>query len=215
MTPEQLAQSIKDGCDAIAQEIDDDQLRKFVELLTELERWGAKVNLTAIRDIREMVGAHLLDSLAVGPFLRGNSAIDIGTGAGFPGLPLAIAHPRRSFALLDSNGKKINFVRHIVSRLGLGNVTAIKSRAQDYAPGHTFDTVIARALARIPKIIELGGHLAGEKSVLLALKGRYPAEELEQTKTMPEHWDFSVEKISIPGLENHSRHIVSLERRAQ
>ena len=215
MTPEQLAQSITDGCNALAHDIDDDQLRKLVILLSELERWGAKVNLTAIRDVREMVSAHLLDSLAVGPYLRGNSVIDIGTGAGFPGLPLAIAYPERSFVLLDSNGKKINFVQHIVNRLSLGNVTAIRSRAEDYAPGHSFDTVIARALATIVRIIEFGGHLAGKKSVLLALKGRYPAEELEQTRTMPERWDFKVDEISIPGLEQHSRHIVSLERRAQ
>ncbi len=213
MTQDELRKKISAGCDELGQCTDDREVDQFATLLTELEHWGTRVNLTAIRSIDKMISGHLLDSLAVRPFLHGDSIIDIGTGAGFPGLPLAIAEPERSFVLLDSNGKKISFVHHIVSKLGLGNVRAIKARAEDYAAGDTFDTVIARALATIPRIIELGGHLAGKKGVLLALKGRHPAAELEQVEKLLDPWNWKIDKISIPGLEQHSRHIVRLSRK--
>ena len=215
MIPERLAHAIASGCDALGQSADDSTRRQYATLLIELERWGARINLTAIRAVDEMISGHLLDSLAARPYLRGDSVIDIGTGAGFPGLPLAIAEPERTFVLLDSSAKKISFVQHIATKLRLQNVSAIQTRAEDYAPARTFDTVTARALAAIPRIIELGGHLAGEKGVLLALKGRYPAEELEQTKQLATRWDFKVSKVHVPGLDEHSRHIISLERRAE
>jgi 16S rRNA (guanine527-N7)-methyltransferase len=213
VTPDELRQKIRDGCKALGQDASDEQVRQFAWLLTELEHWGRRVNLTAIRDIGDMVAGHLLDSLAVRPFLQGSTVIDIGTGAGFPGLPLAIAEPGRSFTLLDSNGKKIRFVQHIVTKLGLDNVTPVKARSEDYAPDDRFDTVIARALATIPKIIGIGGHLASEKGVLLALKGKYPAEELEQLHQLPEQWIWKSEEVSIPGLPEHSRHIIRLTRK--
>jgi len=204
-----LTKEIGEGCEQLGQTASEQQVSQFALLLRELERWTAKVNLTAIRDIHEMISGHLLDSLAVRPFLHGSNIIDIGTGAGFPGLPLAIAEPDRSFTLLDSNGKKINFVQHIVTTLGLENVTPVKARSEKYASDEPFDTVIARALASIPKIIELGGHLLGEKGVLLALKGKYPAEELEQ---LPDQWHWESEELSIPGLSQHSRHIIRLSK---
>jgi 16S rRNA (guanine527-N7)-methyltransferase len=212
VTPDELRQKISDGCKALGQDASDEQLRQFAWLLTELEHWSRRVNLTAIRDIGDMIAGHLLDSLAVRPFLQGSTVIDIGTGAGFPGLPLAIAEPGRLFTLLDSNGKKIGFVQHVVTTLGLGNVTPVKSRSEDYAPDKRFDTVIARALATIPKIIGIGGHLAREKGVLLALKGKYPAEELEQLEYLRDRWAWKSEEVSIPGLPEHSRHIIRLTR---
>jgi 16S rRNA (guanine527-N7)-methyltransferase len=212
VTPDELRQKISDGCKALGQDASDEQLRQFAWLLTELEHWSRRVNLTAIRDIGDMIAGHLLDSLAVRPFLQGSTVIDIGTGAGFPGLPLAIAEPGRLFTLLDSNGKKIGFVQHVVTTLGLGNVTPVKSRSEDYAPDKRFDTVIARALATIPKIIGIGGHLAREKGVLLALKGKYPAEELVQLEYLRDRWAWKSEEVSIPGLPEHSRHIIRLTR---
>ena len=212
MTRDNLGKAIADGCEALGQSYSDEQLDQFSTLLRELERWGARVNLTAIRDLDEMVSGHLLDSLSVLPFLNGSSVIDLGTGAGFPGLPLAIANPELEVVCLDSNGKKIGFVQHIITKLRLSNASAIKSRAEDYAPGRTFDTVIARALATIPRIIEVGGHLLGEKGVLLALKGRQPAAELEETAKLPGGWTWQTGRVSVPGLEQHDRHIVRLER---
>lgn len=182
---------------------------KFETLLDELERWNEKVNLTAIRGREEMVTVHIEDSLSAQPLLRGTRILDVGTGAGFPGLPLAIVEREREFHLIDSNNKKIMFVQHAAGLLGLDNVTAVKARAEDYAPGHRFDTVIARALAALPKLVEIAGHHVGEDGVFIALKGRYPEEELKQ---LPETWHCNVRELKVPGLEAGSRHAVLLTR---
>ena len=182
---------------------------KFDALLDELERWNRKVNLTAIRDREAMVTGHIEDSLAARPYLQGKRILDVGTGAGFPGLPLAIVEPERSFVLADSNNKKIQFVAHAARQLGLDNVEAVHARTEDFAPGYRFDTVIARAVASLARLLEIAGHHVGEDGVFLALKGRYPTEELEE---LPGGWDFTVEELSVPGLESGSRHAVLLRR---
>ena len=210
MSGTHIEEAIIRGAQALQQELPPDAAAKLAFLVNELARWGKRVNLTAIRDPDEMVSAHILDSLAVRPLLRGRRYIDIGTGAGFPGLPIAICEEQAEVELLDSNGKKIGFVQHIIAELGLGNATAVKSRAEDYAPEKGFDTVIARALAPAPRIIELAGHLLARRGMLLALKGKYPAAELEQIENLPDAWEFSVTELTVPGLEQHSRHAVSL-----
>ena len=182
---------------------------QFSRLLDELERWNRKVNLTAVRDREQMRVLHIADSLAARPLLEGRRILDVGTGPGFPGLPLAIVEPEREFTLLDSNNKKIRFVEHAATLLGLDNVIAVKARAEDYAPGHRFDTVIARALASLPKLVEIAGHHVREDGVFVALKGRYPAEELEEL-TAP--WSHEVLELDVPGLEKGSRHAVLLRR---
>jgi 16S rRNA (guanine527-N7)-methyltransferase len=182
---------------------------KFETLLEELGRWNKKVNLTAIRDPDEMITAHLLDSLVARPLLQGQRILDVGTGAGFPGLPLAITEPEREFDLVDSNNRKIMFVQHIAGLLGLDNVKAVKARTEDYAPGYRFDTVIARAVATVPRLLGLAGHHVGEDGVFVALKGRYPTEELEP---LPEHWGYEVTELRVPGLAEGSRHAVLLRR---
>jgi 16S rRNA (guanine527-N7)-methyltransferase len=183
---------------------------KFDALLDELERWNRKVNLTAVRDRAVMATLHIDDSLAAQPLLRGQHVLDIGTGAGFPGLPLAIVEPEREFHLIDSNNKKIQFVQHAAGLLRLDNVTAVKARAEDYAPGHRFDTVIARAVASLPKLVEIAGHHVGEDGVFVALKGRYPEKELQE---LPETWQSNVRELNVPGLEAGSRHAVLIERK--
>jgi len=183
--------------------------RQLRSLLDELERWNRKVNLTAVRDRAMMTTLHIDDSLAAQPLLRGRQILDVGTGAGFPGLPLAIVEPEREFHLIDSNNKKIQFVQHVSRLLGLDNVTAVKARGEDYAPGHRFDTVIARALAALPKLVEIAGHHVGEDGVFVALKGRYPEEELQQ---LPETWRSKVRELKVPGLEAGSRYAVFLTR---
>ncbi len=193
----------------LEQAFPDDALDKYRVLLDELQRWNKKVNLTAIRDRDEMVTAHLLDSLVARPLLHGVRILDVGTGGGFPGLPLAIAEPDREFDLVDSNNKKIMFVQHMIGLLGLDNVNAVKARTEDYAPGYRFDTVIARAVATVPRLLELAGHHVGEDGVFVALKGRYPAEELEP---LPERWAYEVTELYVPGLAEGSRHAVLLRR---
>jgi 16S rRNA (guanine527-N7)-methyltransferase len=182
---------------------------RFDRLLDELVRWNKKVNLTAVRDRDEMYRLHIADSLAVRPLLHGREILDVGTGAGFPGLPLAIAEPDREFTLVDSNNKKIMFVQHAAGLLGLDNVNAVKARGEDFAPGHRFDTVIARALASLPKLVDIAGHHVGEDGVFVALKGRYPAEELEELQAP---WSHEVTEVAVPGLEPGSRHAVLLRR---
>jgi 16S rRNA (guanine527-N7)-methyltransferase len=206
---ERLATSIAAGAQKLQQDLSDCAIEKLTVLLIELRRWGERVNLTAIRDLNAMVSGHVLDSLSVRPLLEGSRIIDIGTGAGFPGLPLAIVAPRQQFVLLDSNGKKIGFVRHMIADLQLDNALAVQARAEDYAPGERFDTVIARALAAAPRLIALAGHLVERNGVLLAQKGQYPAAELEQ---LPENWEYRVTELNVPGLEQHARHVVCLRR---
>jgi len=205
-----MFEAIQEALSELDQSYPEHTAEKFATLLGELDRWNRRVNLTAVRDTREMITVHLLDSLSARPLLRGERILDVGTGAGFPGLPLAIVEPNRSFVLLDSNNKKIRFVEHIAGLLGLGNVKAVKARTEDFAPGNRFDTVIARAVAALPRLVEIAGHHVGEGGLFVALKGRYPADELEE---LPDTWDSNVTELKVPGLEAGSRHAVLIEHK--
>ena len=182
---------------------------QFSRLLDELERWNRKVNLTGDRILANELYRNIADSLAARPLLQGRQVLDVGTGPGFPGLPLAIVDPEREFTLLDSNNKKVRFVEHAAAVLGLHNVAVVKARAEDYAPGRRFDTVIARALASLPKLVEIAGHHVREGGVFVALKGRYPAGEIEELRAP---WSHEVLELDVPGLEKGSRHAVLLRR---
>ena len=208
--PHLFIEHIASGIQSLGQRVADEDVQRFAGLLCELDRWNARINLTAIRDPAEMVSGHLLDSLAIRPLIEGKSLIDIGTGAGFPGLPIAISEPEVAVELLDSNARKISFVQHVIGELAISNATAVRSRAESYEPGKRFDTVIARALASIPRLIGLAGHLVAENGVMLAQKGRYPADEL---KDIPDAWDYTVTELAVPGQD--TRHVVSLRRRKE
>ena len=207
-----MTAQIQTALDELGQSFPRGTAEKLGVLIDELERWNRKVNLTAIRDREEMQRSHLLDSLVAAPLLEGETILDVGTGPGFPGLPLAVAQPERQFTLLDSNNKKIMFVQHAAGMLGLSNVSVVRSRGEDYAPGHGFDTVIARALAALPRLVEIAGHHVGEDGVFVALKGRYPADELEQLEKLEMPWRHAVTELNVPGLEKGSRHAVLLRR---
>lgn len=189
--------------------LDDDGARKLIRLLDELDDWNQRMNLTAIRARPQQITKHLLDSLAIQSHLRGELIADIGTGAGFPGLPLAIVNPDRRFTLIDSTAKKLKFIDHVVQLLGLTNVATVHTRAEMYRPEVRFDCVVSRAVGPTATFVEWAGHLCVGGGRLLAMKGRYPAEELAN---LPTGWKIAaVHRLHIPGLDDE-RHLVELCR---
>jgi 16S rRNA (guanine527-N7)-methyltransferase len=174
-----------------------------------LDRWNRTYNLTAIRDPREMVGKHLLDSLAMHPYLAAGSLADLGTGAGLPGIPLALAKPALQVTLVESNGKKARFLREAVRTLGLANARVAESRAEALNEPGAYDVITARALATLPLIIELGGHLLKPGGRLLAMKGAVPDDEIA---SLPAGWRLEhVRPLTVPGLAAE-RHLVVVGR---
>jgi 16S rRNA (guanine527-N7)-methyltransferase len=210
-----LARAIADGAAALGQSLPAGAAGRLARLLRTLEHWNARINLTSIEGLDAMVPGHVLDSLAVRPFVAGARVIDVGTGAGFPGLPLAIAEPGRQFVLLDSNARKLAFVRHVIGELGIANATTVAARAEDYTPARRFDTVTVRALGPLARIVEVAGHLVGDSGILLALKGKFPDDELRQFTQSKNGsgWDYQVTRLRVPGLEAQDRHVVGLRRR--
>ncbi len=171
---------------------------RLERLLDELERWNRTYNLTAITDRQEMVTHHLLDSLAVHGDLYGTGIADVGTGAGFPGLPLAVLNPQRRFTLIDSAGKKIRFISHAARVLDLANVEAVHARVESIHPEKPFDSVITRAFAPLPEMLEKVSGLCGPQTRVLAMKGKWPAEELVD---IPQGWHVaSSRELVVPDL---------------
>lgn len=175
------------------------QAARLLELLDELARWNRTYNLTAITGRAEMITHHLLDSLAIHPGLAGMRIADVGTGAGFPGLPLALVSPERHFTLIDSNGKKIRFVEHALRTLGLRNVATLQVRAEECRPTLPFDTVTARAFGSLTAIVAKAGALVAPAGRILAMKGRWPEKELEE---LPPPWRvIDSRQLEIPRLD--------------
>ena len=173
--------------------------------LSLLNRWNKTYNLTAIRDPLEMVTRHLLDSLAMQPFLEQGTLADLGTGPGLPGIPLAIARPQLQVTLVESNGKKARFMREAVRQLGLGNARVAESRAEALAEPGAYDNLTARAMDTLAGIIAVGGHLLRPGGRLLAMKGVYPHDEIAQ---LPAGWQVEqVLPLKVPGLTGE-RHLV-------
>lgn len=185
------------------------QAEQLIRLLDELDDWNQRMNLTAIRERGAQITKHLLDSLSVQPFLRGTRIVDVGTGAGFPGIPLAIINPEREFTLLDSTGKKLKFIEHVAQLLQLPNIKTLHTRAEDYKPEQRFDIVISRAVGPVVRFMQWSSHLCVGGGRLLAMKGRYPHEELEN---LPNGWKLAaVHRLAVPGLDEE-RHVVELCR---
>jgi 16S rRNA (guanine527-N7)-methyltransferase len=168
------------------------------QLLEELARWNRQFNLTAITDFESMVSHHVLDSLAVHRYLHGTAIADAGTGAGFPGLPLALVNPERRFTLIDSNGKKIRFVSHAMRTLGLMNVEPLQKRVESLHPERPFETVVARAFAPLPELLETVAPLCGSETRVLAMKGKWPRDEIG---ALPQRWRVAESHtLTVPGL---------------
>ena len=187
----------------------EEQQDALLRLLDELAAANAQFNLTAIRDRPGMLHKHLLDSLSVQPFLRAARIADVGTGAGFPGLPLAVANPARHFVLIEATGKKARYVERTAARIGCANVEVVHMRAENYHPQPLFDTVIARALSSLADFVARAGHLCAHEGRLLAMKGKRPDAELAG---VPKTFQvLAVHRLRVPGLDEE-RHLVELCR---
>jgi 16S rRNA (guanine527-N7)-methyltransferase len=200
-------QQLIDDAGLLGVTLSGEQAMRALQLLDELAIWNRSYNLTAITERGAMIRGHLLDSLAAHVDLAGSRIADVGTGAGFPGLPLALVSPQRAFTLIDSVAKKIRFVTHAARKLALTNVTPLQLRVETLVPESAFDTVIARAYAALPDLLASVAGLCGPGTRVLALKGRYPADELAE---LPPGWRLEHSRaLTIPGL-GAQRHILRL-----
>lgn len=181
-------------------------LGRYLELL---ETWNRKFNLTAVRDPVEMVPRHILDSLAVGPHLPPGRLLDVGTGAGLPGIPLALRYPERQFTLLDSNGKKTRFVNQAVMMLGIDNVEVVKERVERYRPASGFEIIVSRAFASLADFVTGTRHLLAPGGAWLAMKGVYPDEEIAALPAGVALQD--AHRLRVPGLTGE-RHLLELRQ---
>ncbi|MFU8788532.1 MAG: 16S rRNA (guanine(527)-N(7))-methyltransferase RsmG [Methylobacter sp.] len=185
---------LESGITALNLTVTDAQVEQLLAFIKLIEKWNKAYNLTAIRNPEEMAQLHILDSLAIAPHIQGRQIIDIGTGAGLPGIPLAICLPDIHFTLLDSNAKKTRFVQQVALELKLKNVTVIHSRVENHQPECGYDAVLTRAFANLPEIVKLTAHLLAKEGVLLAMKGQIPEAELAQIAAKK-----SVISVSVPG----------------
>jgi len=179
----------------------------LIAYLALLARWNQAYNLTAVRDPLEMVGRHLLDSLSVGPYLFGDSVLDLGSGAGLPGIPLALLYPDRRFWLLDANGKKTRFIRQALMNLGLTNCEAVQARMESYRPARKFATIVARAVASLSELRALGEPLLDRPGRLLLMKGRTPEAEMEDLTPRPDA--LMVHRLEVPFVVGE-RHLIEV-----
>lgn len=175
------------------------QEKKLLDFLALLHRWNQRMNLTAIREPSEMVSRHLLDSLSVMPYLLGSRFIDVGSGGGMPGIPLAICNPAKHFVLLDSNGKKTRFLVQAKATLALDNVHVVHARVQDHQAEPSYDAVLTRAFASLDDMIEHCRHLVGHQGQLLAMKGQQAQAEIDALAQRMK--EASLIPLQVPGLE--------------
>ncbi|NUO76952.1 MAG: 16S rRNA (guanine(527)-N(7))-methyltransferase RsmG [Lysobacter sp.] len=210
--PPGLRRELESGLSALA--LDPALAAPLLDYLALLARWNRTYNLTAVRDPQEMVTKHLLDSLAMHPYVDaiardGGALADLGTGAGLPGIPLAIVKPGLRVTLVESNGKKARFMREALRTLGLKDARVAESRIEAFAEPGAYDAITARALATLPLILELGGHLLKPDGVLLAMKGAHPVDEIA---AMPAGWTVrGSHPLAVPGLDAE-RHLVVVAR---
>ena len=175
-----MQQRIFEQLENVGLAVTEAEARRLAEYLALLERWNKVHNLTGITDHGEMIQRHLVESLAFKPYVKGTRIADVGSGAGLPGIPLAIVSPEAEFTLIESRGKKVRFLRHVQGALGLVNVSVEQSRAEDLTPPSPFDTVLARAVAALPELLTLSRHLlAGDGILLVLTKADYQIEATE------------------------------------
>lgn len=202
-----VAERLSKGAQQMGVAIDEQQISQLTDYLTLFKKWNKAYNLSAIREVSQMVDRHLLDSLSVVPYIEGKRVIDVGTGGGLPGIPLAIMFPDKHFTLLDSNGKKTRFLFQVKTELGLNNVHIENTRVESYKPEQLFDGVISRAFSSLKDMTDNCQHLLEPAGVFYAMKGVYPQHELSD---LEKHYKVCATYVlKVPG-EEGQRHLLVL-----
>jgi 16S rRNA (guanine527-N7)-methyltransferase len=205
LSPQSLLES---GLQQMSLEVSETVQQKLLQYVALLGKWNRAYNLTSVHNPGQMIVRHILDSLVVLPYVRGPHILDVGSGAGLPGIPLALMHPEWQFVLLDSNGKKTRFITQAVAELQLENVEVAHSRAEDYKPKQLHSTVVSRAFTSLENMVRMVGRHCAAEGCLLAMKGTYPMAELDQ---IPEGYSVSgVHPLVVPHLDA-DRHVVVIE----
>jgi len=202
---------LRQGCEQLNLNLSDLKYKQIIDYLNLLIRWNKAYNLTSVREPFEMVERHILDSLSVLPYVEGQKILDVGTGAGLPGMILAIVNDEQNYVLLDSNGKKTRFLTQVSLELGLKNVVVENSRIEKYQFDEGFDVILTRAFASLSEMLKLTGHLLKSTTQILAMKAQILNDEIT---TLPEGFIVdSIEPLQVPGL-SENRNLVILRRKA-
>ena len=209
MSNSAVIKELREGAGALGLSFADHVFAALDVYLQLLIKWNSSFNLSGISDPGEMVSRHLLDSLAISPYITGNLIADIGTGAGLPGIPLAIANPDKHFILIDSNGKKTRFLFQVKLALKLSNITIENSRIEHYQSNQQIDIVMSRAFSSLSDMAAKSVHLLAQDGFLLAMKGRYPEQEIDEL--IDGFVVAKVSKLEIPG-EDGERHLIEIRR---
>lgn len=196
--PGSEAELLNQGLESLALDLSAQQRSDLLAYLELLRRWNTRFNLTAVKDARDMVTRHLLDSLATLPYLDKGPVIDVGTGAGLPGLPLAVAAPEVSFTLLDSHGKRTKFLTHVKASLGIANIAIVNSRVEDFIPEQPFSQIWSRAFSSLDAMITSSAHLLRADGEFVALKGKHPDSELSEINGYLN--EVHIASVQVPGL---------------
>ena len=209
---QELHTILTSGLGALSLELSNMQQQQLVDYVVMIDKWNKAYNLTSVRDPKQMMVKHILDSLAIVPYLSDSAdenIIDVGTGPGLPGMPLAIAFPNKSFTLLDSLGKRVRFMTQCVHSLKLTNVTPVQSRVEEHKGEKPYDIVLSRAFASLKDMLHWCEHLVDSEGQFLALKGQFPQEEIDEVS---DHFQVSrTENLTVPNLVGE-RHLVWLKK---
>ena len=199
---------LRQGVEQLSLLLSDHQISLLLDYLALLQKWNSAYNLTAIREPEQMLYLHLLDSLSIAPLIQGENILDVGTGPGLPGIPLAICYPDRQLTLMDSNGKKTRFLFQVRTQLGLDNVTEIQGRVEEFQTEKPFDAITSRAFSSLIDMLEKTGHLISKSGRFYAMKGQYPDKELS---VLPKHYNVvASHRLQVPGV-NGERHLIEIE----
>ena len=201
-----LTTGIKKGLSYFDIEADDQQIDLLNRYLNLLEKWNKAYNLTAVRNINDMLERHLVDSFSIAPFIQGDRFIDVGTGPGLPGIPLSILYPKKTFHLLDSNGKKTRFLQQAKLELDLKNIEVINERVESVQLDSAFDGILSRAFTTIEDMLDKTDHLCADNAHFYAMKGIWPKKELENVTKA-----YQVHALNWPGNDTE-RHLVVIKK---